>query len=1226
MIYNVGPTQAYTTIDAALIQAAADNPTGSLTEDVVIRVVESGEFGPVSIPAASFNGTADARLIVEAPNQVIGRIKPTGNGSETGVSIGAGNAYVEIRGLTIESFVNGVATGDNCHYALVDKCIIANISNAGIWFYQSDNCQAVNNIVFQAKYGIYTTLVQNLGVFYNTIALPTTSDPDGACLSVSLQEDRGAQDYGTAVVYNNIFTTYSSVAIEFYERDLGHFQSDNNDMHSLAGTLARQVSINPSGAESDTTISTMLDWRNATGQDYNSIADNPTFVLVSGTLTSFDLELLSSSPCVAAGANIGSSTSLPSFVDTSILGDDILYQTRETTPTMGANEVLTATNLFDLDIFSTDALVASGCGTIASAIDAGVTQYASTVSFWRPEVKSGHFFVRDKDYYLYSDKGAYTIGYISRTEIRLPAPLLRDSISVYVSGTEVTSEDYWEVSGTTFYLYHKDLDISSDEDTVVVNGQTRLWDDGAQAFLIGNMSVQRKLKEGTRSYWLPENPVDAAPVVITDDTIQLLDPDDLLPQEFSTSYDSDSDMTEIKFAHGENLLQNPQFDYGVDATETEATLEVNGDDYTVITNPIRRYQDSTDNVSELGTDLSESSNALCDFRINEEFLARITSGGENFIHSGAEIPQDWQTTSDGRLALRQFVQWDENRAIRPKMGRQMIVIDIPDTASESHNIAQELRVDDEQSYYFSLYAAAPSGSGSFWVQFNFTDHNGAPVSNSGTLTQTVTTTSISSGDTDDYWQRFGVSIGLADDRDNITISSLTELQDTPIEIPSDAYRMTILVGATQGTPIALDCLMLEEDSVPGLYRRIPRGEDMTVEYEESDAGFYVVEDLTVSPFKNPKTTGFLTIPAVAAGQFDSMAPVNSSTLNDWCWANGRLNHIPWARLYGKNKLRRASWARSEYSGLTHHSPSWDEDVKGPQTIYTQPEVVAVTQDEVQQGFAVEVYDSDNNPYAHNSVIVEAIESQAMFPGYIGTQDYGLPTTLAQATSTTLNEKGVMTMYYTPPTSAQVEYRGSQPSLESYSTPSGSRNIGVVTTSYAVNSDNHGNVTLQNGVGTHVELNDTTTQEVVLEPGVSGSGFTKYEINDYIVNGTLQVFVLDDDGEFTAELQATGSQNIGSFEYHLDLTAGIIILNGNRTDQIKVTYNRRLAWKSPVNDREIVIDGDALAQVSGDIVIAYDAKLSIKVTAEAPARTAGIPSVFKDVVAVATNPHAEEVAT
>ena len=1225
MIYNVGPTQAYTTIDAAIQQAIADNPTGTLTEDVVVRIMESSTYGPVTIPAAAFNGSASARFILEAPNQVIGRIQPEGSNNATGISIGAGNSHVIIRGMTVDTFVNGIVTGDNCHNTLVEKCTIASVNNAGIWFYQSDNCHAVNNVIFQAKYGIYTSLVKNVAAIYNTIALPTSSPAGGACLSISLQEDRGAQDHGTAVIYNNILTTASSVCLELHERDLTHLQSDNNCMLSLSTSTVRLFSTLPSGIINEEILETLPYWSAITGTDGSSISDNPTYVRVAGTLASFDLSLLDNSPCIGAGANVGSGVTLPNFVDTSVLGQDILYQTRTTTPTIGSVEVVADSSLFNLDIFGAENPIVQQCGPATGAIEAAVTQYASTISFWRPEVKSGHFFVRDKDYYLYSEKGAYTLGNISRTEIKLPAPILRDSVKVYVAGVEVTDEKYWEIAGTTFYLYHLDLAISSDNDGIVVEGQVRNWDDASQSFVLGNLQVQRQLKDGKRTYWLPKNPADSAPIVVTDDTVQLLDPEHMLPQEFSTYYDSTIDRTEIRFAHGENLIQNPQFDYGINVTETETSLEANGDDYVVITNPIRRFQDSTDNVTDLGTDLSTAANQLCDFRINEEFLARVTSGGQNFLHAGAELPQDWQTTTDGRIALRQFVQWGDNRTVRPRMGRQMLVIDIPDTASESHSIAQDMRVQSDESYYLSLHAAAPSGSGSFWVKLDFIDHNGVSVGTSGTLTQSVTTTNLSADDKGEYWQRFGLPIGVADDRENVTITGTTEIQSSPVAIPTNAYRMVISIGSTQGTPIAIDCMQLEEDSTPGLYRRIPRGADMTVEYEESDKGFYIVKDLTVSPFKNPKTTGFLTIAPIAAGQFDSAAPINSTTLNDWCWANGRLNYMPWARLYGKNKLRRSSWDRSEHSGLTSFSTSWDEDIRGPLTIHTQPTTVSAIQGEQNEGFAVEVFDTDNNPYAHNSVIVEAMEDQAQFPGYVGSQDYGLPVALGQAASTSLNEKGAMTLYYTPPTPAQVEYRGNKPSLEMLTVNNGARNVGFIATKYRVNSDNHGNITLQDGLGTHVDLNDSVVQDTTLDVGESQNNNTKYYIGDFVVNGTLKVFVADDNGDLTAELQQSSSKNLTSFEYYLDLENGYILVGGNRTSPVRVTYNRRLAWKNPVNDREIVIDGAALSSISGDIVVGYDAVVTIKVTAEAPARTAGIPAVFKEIKAVATNPHAEQVA-
>lgn len=1223
MIYNVGPNQAYTDIQGAIDQAALDNPSGVLTENVVIRVLESGVYSPITLPDATFlaDGTT-TKVVIEAPNEVLARIEPTVAAAATGIHIGAGNAYVTIRGFTIQSFVNGISTGDNCHNCIVEKCSIANVSNAGIWFYQSDNCHALNNIVFQAKYGILTTLCKNFAAIYNSIAIPTTSDPTGACISISLQEDRGAQDYGTAVLYNNICATAVSVAVELHERDVFHLDSNNNNLHSLSGALIREFRILPSGAVGEALIETLSEWSITTGMDNASISESPIFLTVAGALAVIDLSLLANSPCIGVGANVGSSSTLPLFVDTALLGDDILYQTRTTTPTIGANEIAVDNSLLNLDLFNLGS-IAENCSPTGGAANAAIAQYASSIEFWRPEVKSGYFFVRDRDFYLYANKGAYTLGNISRTEIKLPAQLLKETITVFVAGAQVTDKKYWEIAGTTFYLHHLDLPITSDNDGIVIDGEMRIWNDEVQGFLFQPVSVQRQLSEGKRTYWLPKNPVDSAPVVITDDTIQLLDPDAMLPHEFSTHYNSNLDQTEVRFSFGKNLLQNPQFDYGVDINETEISLEANGDNYIIVTNPMRRFQDDTDNTSDLGTDLTTTSNDMCNFRINEDFFARVTSGGQNFLHAGAEIPQDWQTTSDGRISLRQLIQWGDNRTVRPRMGRQMLVIDIPDTVSESQNIAQNIRIDDEDSYYLSMYAAAPSGSGSFWVRIEFLDHNASSVGLPTTLTQAVTTSNLGADDTGEYWQRFGLPIGAADSRSNIIVDDIIELQSTPLSIPATAYSMAISIGATEGTPIAIDCLMIEEESTPGLYRRVPRGADMTIEYEESDGGFYTVKDLTVSPFKNPKATGFLTIAAVAAGQFDTDAPINSTTLNDWCWPKGRLNHLPWARVYGKNKLHRSSWSRSKHASLTHSSPSWDEDIRGALTILTLPATVAAIQGTQEEGFAIEVLDSDNNPYAHNSIIVEAIETNAQFAGYISKKDYGLNLTLGQATSASLNEKGVMTLYYTPPTSDQVEYRGNKPVLQTWSTPNGNRSVGIVSTKYEVNFENHGNVTLQDGMGNYAELNDAVLQEAFIDPAIMPNGYTKYDMGDYISNGTLKVFAANSDGEFIKELVQSGSTVIGGNEYNLNLEGGFIVVGGSRSDQVKVQYRRRLAWKNPANPREIVIDSMALDSVSGDVVVCYDAALAIKITAEAPARTAGIPAVFKEITAIATNPHTKQ---
>ena len=81
--------------------------------------------------------------------------------------------------------------------------------------YQSDRCQVINNVIFNAKYGIVSTLAKDFAVIYNTVFNNQFASAEtDTCLYVELQKDRGngVLDYGKATIFNNIFLRIKCIA------------------------------------------------------------------------------------------------------------------------------------------------------------------------------------------------------------------------------------------------------------------------------------------------------------------------------------------------------------------------------------------------------------------------------------------------------------------------------------------------------------------------------------------------------------------------------------------------------------------------------------------------------------------------------------------------------------------------------------------------------------------------------------------------------------------------------------------------------------------------------------------------------------------------------------------------------------------------------------------------------------------------------------------------------
>lgn len=543
------------------------------------------------------------------------------------------------------------------------------------------------------------------------------------------------------------------------------------------------------------------------------------------------------------------------------------------------------------------------------------------------------------------------------------------------------------------------------------------------------------------------------------------------------------------------------------------------------------------------------------------------------FHYGIDAPADWIMTSDvGRLT-------SVVGSTRPCRGGKFLVLTGgPDTGKY---VGQAVSVDPDQQYYLSLYAR---GSGSLQVQVDYYDP----------LSRELTGYTRSVALQDSSWERLGVSIGSQTSSviGQVTADVGRSLEAVPMHTGA-AYAMVKLSSDTGH----VDCVQLEEGFVPSKFTSLPRGGDMTIEYESSDALFHQAE-LALNPIRNANHAGFLYIGSVPARQFDTGAPVDATTLSDWQWGKGRTDVLPWAKLHGINKLRRVVQWNTDDNFQVPRESSPGLPIGGPSEVTMFPSRVVARQGQSGEHFTVDVRDSDGNPYAHERVTLELFTENGAFPGYLSTKKWGYHTQLGQKITGYTNERGQMSVKFIPPGSDRVEYRGAAPSSTG-SLDTGSDKIvpySYVDVPYTVSPFNHGNPTIHQEDGTIVTIAGRTTVSRIW-PEVQ-NGHAVYDLTGgYPTPNSVLVQVENSTGGLSYPLEESRNEVLGSSHFFTDYEDGRISIKGTTRAPARIIYKPRSIWRDPRFPQRLYFDAAYLNALTGDLVVRYDGLSKLLITAQ-----------------------------
>jgi hypothetical protein len=252
---------------------------------------------------------------------------------------------------------------------------------------------------------------------------------------------------------------------------------------------------------------------------------------------------------------------------------------------------------------------------------------------------------------------------------------------------------------------------------------------------------------------------------------------------------------------------------------------------------------------------------------------------------------------------------------------------------------------------------------------------------------------------------------------------------------------------------------------------------------------------------------------------------------------------------------------------------------------TPGEVIA-SQGGTGEMFSIEVRDNNGNPYAFERVQLDLYCDNGAFPGYLSIREWGLPVKLGQSVVGKTNEKGQLSVRFIPPGGDRVEFRGPRPT-ETY-----------VDLPYPVHPDNHGNPSVHQEDGSLVSISGITTSMRVY-PVTEGGNAVYHLTGAYPKPNSLVVQLEAPTGGLGYPLGETYSPIIDAFEFNTNYEQGKLTVRGTNRLPARIVFEPRTVWRDPKFPSRLYFDARYLDQVTGDLVVRYDAFARLQVRALPP---------------------------
>jgi hypothetical protein len=1170
--YYVGPKQPYSSVSQAInvIKNIIDSgdytlPSATLADggNVNIVISDGGIHQPFTIPSNFTQAiySSGRRFVITRQEFKQTGVLNTSNmpaitssaagSSEVsiadkaiGINVGSNNPGVTLRGLYVKDCVSGIQAGFNSNYLRIERCFISNSSNLQIYAHNLEGLNLVNNIIIGGEYGIIAKYVKNIRAYHNTVFIDGATALNGkAKAGVILQAERTFGNNSPSTIYfaGNLIYTVGAPALILYDGDLSSSRvvSDYNNLFRPDGNIVQLR------------------------QDTTQLTDEAEIILKEYA----DLKSWRKS------GPLGSDNTTP--IDKNSISIDPVFIQK----TFIAG---TETSVLDLSLISSSPVL----GKVPS-------WYSTTDSTYIPSDFSSALLnydallnTREKPKTAIGANDAPSSnGYFGQDLFTSPLSITPDQSCDVDPLAIVTNQKidmmYPKISAGFFWSHERPYYLYAKK------GASQLGYLAKTTFkLPGHVLSQNDMTVKIQGKEIPQDSWDIRGQELI-----------VLHKDYGIASYEDEVHINAKINGWDNngfFKKNAYYVFKIRNGKTEFLLpeEYNPQGPVVITDDRISLRDPLDLVRrEFTVEYdSERQESVLRFLHTENMVENSMFN----ISQSAYAPSYWDTDhnfTDQIFLLGQDFSYYGDYAAGIKLGAR------PGWLGTSY-----IPVDDSKPITLSWHCRIPTGmgmsgaTGHYLIKW-YDQHNKETsdktisghfhISETGFSRYYVTVGNQDTDVSDDTYDNFGIPVVNTQDM-IVTPSNISSLQ----LIISGDYNQNIAGDSF----FVLDAVQAEYSNHPTYYHPQLSFDYMTVEWESSDDNYFVDKRMNITPVFNENPNGFLTIQDMPATIWEGPKDDNITSLHEYKWPLGRLNHLPWARLHGKDKLTQKAKGTEELSvPLDIISPY--AVVAIPTKANMDPDVVNITQftGDV-AGFNITVVDKYSNPYSLRRYTMQVYDPNDNYPGLIAKRYFGAKEQLGTTIYGELNSNGSVSAEYSPVSSDLIRYVGKMPVPQSQAEISEGVNdtISSISTPYMVYPENNGNITV---IGKNGKLMQTEgTKEESLELIGNSNGSVAVVTLPYPpVFGSLKV---KHNGLDFYETLSTPQSN----EFEVSYSYGQFTVSSeiDLEKPFVVSYIPKYAYPDPYNYNKVIFHHNKVfGNYNGPITVDYDAHVFIEIRVEKP---------------------------
>lgn len=1066
-----------------------------------------------------------------------------------GIDLGHNNPNVKVKGLRVEKFLIGVRAGFSCHNFYLDRNFITNCLNTGVYVHDLENLYATNNLIIGGQYGFVARYIKAARIYHNTVFLDGVHIyGEGTKAGFMLQGERLFNNTAsTLYCLGNIVYTIGCPAAVFYDEDLKNQRliSNYNDFYSVDQPLVQLRQDSAQVGDEDEVVDSnyfnLKDWSNA-GQLGDVVDEN-------GLPVGIDSHSISMHPIFIN--NINTANSNFSIIDLTLIQNSPLLAKVPSWWFDSTPDPKYIPSDFDESIIAVDSLLNPRESPFTAI---GANDAASVNGFFGQDIFTSPF-AQDPAKKCNADP---FVG-ITKQSVDMLYP-------------EITA-GYFYSHERQYYLYAK-------------KGAYQLGYLAQSHFTLpGRLDFGKALTVKARGKDVPVEDWDVIgdQLIISHRENGISDWNDEIEVEGYILKWGDVGFSSVKALYVFKVRD------GVTKYVMPKNFKPSGpivitDDRVAYTDPIELTRQSFHVTFD-----PDRQETIFGFNTTKNMIEN-----PQFDQSpNGFAPSYWQTRTGSNTFLLAS-PW-------AYIGEQALGLSIGDDAGHITSNTFPVKSGDPLSISWHsslpLYMTGDAGDftgevGSIYV--NFYDH----------MDNVVQSDEVTFDIVSEDFRRHYIVYG-PDDLDveanlfqsNVFMTGALEGVSTfPIEASyaKVAFEAPTRTDVVSGAFMVLDAVQVEKHNVPTAYHQQPDLKNMTVEFETSEEETFVDKRMNISPVFNENPNGFLYIIDMPARIWGGPDNIETTTLHEYRWPEGRLFHLPWSRTWGKDKMVH----RVAYSEEPLPPVDVIELIEVPKTAVEAqmaPTILISRQDtKFPEGLLIQVLDKLENPYSLRNYTLTVLDPHDNFPGYLSKRKFGAKEQLGTTVFGSLSEHGSANAFYVPPPSTLVRYIGDIPQVEqkdpNYSGFTDS--ISFIKTNYDVNLENNGNITII-GISGYIATESTCpiSGEYIVETDNQNGAFVSLEYPPVV--GSVNVV------RNHVRLEETFGEPQNN-EFGVDYpNAQIIFYDHIEPDiPIEILYNPKYAYPDPANQNTIIFHHDRVfGSYSGPIQVDYDAQLYLEINVQ-----------------------------